>query len=113
MISPTWRPLMRMPDVLLLAVALLLLSLVPAASPAEEDKPLLKPTNLPFNTAADEDDPHAADNGQTLYYTSNGMGKEDIFFVRRKPKGMAWQTKGKVVEDWVSTTVDDRSVFAT
>jgi hypothetical protein len=85
------------------------LPLLPAADPAPG-----KPFNVPINTAADEDDPHVADNGLTLYYTSNARkGKEDIMIARRRLAGAAWPAKGEVLGPYVSTAADDRSVFAT
>jgi hypothetical protein len=75
--------------------------------------PTLKPINLAVNTALDEDEPHVADAGLTLYWTSNKEGKEDIWFARRRTAGASWPAKGQVIEDYVSTKGDDRGVFAT
>ena len=62
---------------LALAAFLPLLPGAPAAKP-------FKPTNLPFNTAADEDDPHLADSGLTLFYSATKGVKDDIMFVSRR-----------------------------
>lgn len=77
------------------------------------DEPAVKPFNVPVNTAADEDEPHVAGDGLTLYYVSNPKGKEDIMVARRKSVAMTWPTKGQVLAEYVSTAADDRSVFAT
>jgi hypothetical protein len=91
------------------AVALGLAALLPCWPAA----PTLKPFNVPVNTAADEDEPHVADAGLTLYWTSNKEGKEDIWFARRRAAAASWPAKGQIIEDYVSTKADDRGVFAT
>ena len=69
----------------LFVVALLLLAaLVVGRSPAPAQEKPLVPTNLPVNTAADEDEPHWADGGTTLYYASNAGKKYEIYVARRK-----------------------------
>src|SRR5262245_52680015 len=89
------------------------LAVVGWLAPARADAPkLLKPVALTVNTRADEDDPHVADRGLTLYYASNAKGKWDIMVSRRRFVRAAWPA-GKVLEDFVSTVGDDRSVCAT
>jgi hypothetical protein len=78
---------------------------------ADGSRPL-KPVALSVNTKADEDDPHAADRGLTLYYAANGKGKWDLLVSRRRSPLQAWPA-GRVLEDYVSTEGDDRSVYAT
>jgi hypothetical protein len=96
----------------LLPVALVaLLALLPPAS-ADATKPL-KPFNVPCNTAADEDEPHVADSGLTLFYTCNKEHKDDIFVTERRKPTDFWPSKGNLLEDYVSSKGDDRSVFAT
>src|ERR1700722_9842505 len=97
---------------LLLPVALFsLLSLLPTAG--ADISEALKPFNVPCNTDADEDEPHVAGDNLTLYYTSNKEKEDDIFVVVRPPKSPVWPAKSKIIEDYVSSKGDDRSVFAT
>jgi hypothetical protein len=91
------------------AFALGLAALLPWLPPG----PTLKPFNNPVNTSADEDEPHVADNGLTLYWTSNKEGKDDIWFTRRRAISSLWPAKGQIIEDYVSTKGEDRGVFAT
>jgi len=98
----------------LLAFALaVLLPWLPAPAAEGAEGSALKPFNVPVNTPADEDEPHVADGGLTLYYTSNAKGKEDLLFARRRTAKLSWPSRGEIVEDYVSTPADDRSVFAT
>jgi hypothetical protein len=78
---------------------------------AGEVKPL-KPVALTVNTDDDEDEPHLADRGLTLYYARTAGGKTDIMVARRRSTRQFWP-KGAVLEDYVSTEADDRSCFAT
>lgn len=87
-------------------VALSAVSAYPPAAP-------VKPVNLACNTAADEDDPHLADNSLTLFYTSRKGSKDDISFTHRRSPLQAWPAKGALIDDYVTTAGDDRSVFAT
>ena len=80
-------------------------------APADAPRPL-KPIALSVNTRADEDDPHVADRGLTLYYAANRKGKWDIMVSRRRNPLQNWPA-GRVLEDYVSTEADDRSVYAT
>jgi len=72
----------------------------------------IKVTALSLNTDADEDEPHLSSSGLTLFYTSTGKKKSDIMVSRRRNKMQAWPA-GKVIEDYVTTEVDDRSAFVT
>jgi hypothetical protein len=89
-----------------LTLGLLLVCLTPAL-PAP---PAVKPTNLPFNTPADEDDPHALTERQLerVFYSSWGGKKYDILF-STWVFGRGW-SKGQEVGPDVQTDVDDRSV---
>src|SRR5206468_12890407 len=91
------------------AVALLL----PCPWPAPADAPkLLKVTPLGVNSAADEDEPHVADRGRTLYYARKIKGKWEIMISRRKNARRPWPT-GEVLQDYIQTEGDDRGAFVT
>jgi Tol biopolymer transport system component len=90
---------------------LAMLAWLPAA-PAQDSKPV-KPTNLPVNTEADEDEPHVADGGLTLYFTSPVKGKEDIWVARRRTASQPWPKKSEILGPYVRTGADDRSCFST
>ena len=79
-----------------------------AAPPARPDGPV----NLSCNTAANEDDPHISSDGRTLFYSSDAKGKYDILMSQRPNLRAAWP-RGKPLDDYVQTKVDDRSVFLT
>jgi hypothetical protein len=97
----------------LLWAAPLALALLGGLCPAPADEPeRLKPVNLGCNTADDEDDPHLADGGVTLYYSARRKGKVGLMVARRKAPRGPWP-KGEPLEDYVATPGDDRSVFAT
>jgi Tol biopolymer transport system component len=80
-------------------------------SPAANPK-LVPAVNLSVNTAADEDDPYVAGNGLVLYYAANAKGKWDIMVSRRTKTSDRWGP-GEVLQDYIQTEVDDRSVCAT
>ncbi len=89
------------------------LAVLSGVLPAPADEPeRLKPIPLTCNTEADEDEPHVADGGLTLYYSALRKAKVDIMVARRAALNKAWP-KGKVLEDYVSTEGDDRSTYAT
>lgn len=94
--------------VFLLLVAVALCSV---SAHAADDK-LAKPTNLAINTKADEDDPYLSSSGLTLWYSSNEKGKFDILMAQRPSLRAAWK-KGQVLDDYIQTKVDDRSVCLT
>ena len=50
----------------------------------------IKPINLPCNTKADEDEPHAASNGLVLYYVSNAKGRFAGTERARRDRGHFW-----------------------
>jgi hypothetical protein len=79
---------------------------------AADDVKLVKPVNLSVNTEADEDDPFLSSSGLTLWFASNAKGKFDILTAQRRNVRSAWG-KGKLLEDYVRTEVDDRSVCLT
>jgi hypothetical protein len=99
----------KIPVVLLAASALAGPSL--SARAAQEVK-AAKPVNLIINTKADEDDPFLSSNGLTLWYASNAAGKYDIMLTQRKSIRVPWG-KGRELQDYVQTEVDDRSVCLT
>lgn len=72
----------------------------------------IKPINAPFNSKADETDPHVGSNGLVLYYASNPKGKFDIFVSKRASARNDWGA-GQVLQDYVQTEVDDRGVSVT
>lgn len=79
-------------------------------SPAQEEK--VKPTPLPVNTDADEDEPHVAENGLTLYFTTNRGKNDDLWFATRKVAGGAWG-KARQLEGYFKEGDDYRGAFAT
>jgi hypothetical protein len=86
------------------------LTLLPAAPPAEP--PRAKVGNLSVNTEADEDDPHIASNNLVLYYSASAKGKWDLMVARRGKIAAPWG-KGMVLQDYIQTEVDDRSLCTT
>src|SRR5436305_1148488 len=93
-------------------VAVLVVAALPLpARPADRPK-LLRPVNLTVNTRADEDDPHVASDGLTLYYASNAKGKFDILVSQRRSTLQVWPA-GRLLEDYVATPADDRGVYVT
>lgn len=100
--------------VLIICILIALLPLFESISIAQSSTPkLLRPFAVPVNTEANEDEPHVADNGLTLYWTSDKEGKDDLWVCRRKSLRVSWPSRGQIVEDYVSTKADDRSLFAT
>ncbi len=98
------RFLPALPAVVLLALALY-------AAPADDPKPP-KPANLDkLNTPADEDEPHLASNGLSLYYSTNANKKIDMLVAQRGSASQPWPA-GKPVLD-INSKGDTRSVFAT
>ncbi|HWG41546.1 MAG TPA: hypothetical protein VN688_02085 [Gemmataceae bacterium] len=81
------------------------------AEAAEEVK-AAKPVNLTINTKADEDDPFLSSNGLMLWYASNAAGKFDLMVSQRRNVVAAW-AKGRILQDYVQTEVDDRSICLT
>jgi hypothetical protein len=95
------------------SIAVLALSLL--ASEAQvwaADEKALQPIHLSVNTNADEEDPHLASNGLTLYYAANGKGKFDIMIAERKTKAAPWGA-GVVLQDYIQTEAADRCPFVT
>src|SRR5262245_44869049 len=79
--------------------------------PALADDDKLKPTALPVNTADDEDEPHVADAGLTLYYGTTVKGKEVVKVARRRVSGGVWG-KATDIDDYVANKGEIRGVFA-
>jgi Tol biopolymer transport system component len=72
---------------------------------------LAKAVNLPFNTKADEDEPHATSNGLGLYYSITGKKKIDLLLSARSTVQSKWGA-GKIPDDFLHTTDgDDKSIF--
>jgi Tol biopolymer transport system component len=71
------------------------------------------PLNVPVNTDGDEDEPHVADNGLTLYFMARRKGKEEIMVASRRTTNQTWPAKSEPLGPYVATAGDDRSVFAT
>jgi hypothetical protein len=107
---PTEKPTMHKVMLIPAALAALLVVFPPASA---DTSAALKPFNVPFNTADDEDEPHVADNGLTIYYTSTKERKDEICVTERRRATLDWPGKGRILEDYVSSKGDDRSVFAT
>ncbi len=76
------------------------------------DKPL-EPVNLTMNTSADEDEPHTADAGLTLYYGVRQKDRELLYSVRRRLARELWPKRGAEVDDYVKNKGDIRGVYAT
>lgn len=95
----------------LLPLAVVFLSL--PTSRGDDTVAKLKPTNLEkLNTEADEDDPHLATDGRSLYYSIGTKGKSEVYVAtKRVAKGGTWPG-GKPVLD-VKSKADARSVFIT
>jgi Tol biopolymer transport system component len=68
--------------------------------------------NLSINTADDEDDPHISSDGRVLYYSANGKKKFDIMFSQRPNLAAAW-SNGIILQDYIQTEGDDRSLCVT
>jgi Tol biopolymer transport system component len=86
------------------------LAVLPAPARPEE-APKIKVVNLGCNTAADEDEPHLASGGSTLYYASNSGKKFDLMVSKRNSVGK-W-SKGEPLGGYVATPADDKSCFVT
>ncbi len=82
-----------------------------------------KPENLgpSINTDGDEQTPFLHPDGQTLYFTSDGlpgMGENDLYFVRRQPDG-SWGTpqnlgypiNTKAAEGTLTVSLDGRTAY--
>jgi len=81
-------------------------------TPGKGPEPL-KPINFDqLNTAGDEDDPFPASDGLQMYYAANAKGKWDILVSSRRARTQPWPA-GKLVEGFIRTEADDRSVFLT
>jgi hypothetical protein len=98
--------------VVFLLVVLVAVAWCSVSTRAADDDKLAKPTNLAINTKADEDDPYLSSSGLTLWYSSNEKGKFDILMAQRPSLRAAWK-KGQVLDDYIQTKVDDRSVCLT
>src|SRR5262245_10532007 len=94
-----------------LLCCLLVLGIVALPGRAADDK--LKPTNITsINTEGDEDEPHVADGGLTLYYGIVKNGKELVNVATRKTSGGAWG-KPTPIDTYVTNKGDVRGVYAT
>jgi hypothetical protein len=89
----------------------LFLGLLALAMPAAEP-PALQPSNLPINTARDEDDPHVSSSNLSLYYVSNANKKREIMVSVRKTVNDPWPA-GQRVPQFQSKDSDFRSPFLT
>jgi hypothetical protein len=91
-----------------LSCSLLALACGPLASAQEK----AKITPLPVNTPGDEDEPHLADAGLTLYFTANPKeGKDDLMIATRSRIGGPW-TKAEILQDYIQTRGNDRGCYA-
>jgi WD40-like Beta Propeller Repeat len=87
--NPTMHKLPLVAVALLSAAVLLSTSRAPSA---DKDLPkLLKPTNLAFNTKADEDEPHIASDGRRLLYISTSEGKSTLYASTRALPTQPWR----------------------
>jgi hypothetical protein len=95
------------------AAALLLGVAAFVAAGSAQEPALLKPINLDkLNTDKDENDPHISANGLQLYYSFKGKDKYDILVATRRSASQPW-ARGKLVNGFIQTDADDRSVFLT
>jgi hypothetical protein len=91
----------------------LLAATAPVASVEKHQPGVLKPINLEkLNSEKDEDDPHPASDGLHFYFASNRRGKFDIFESTRIRRNQPWPA-AKLVDGYVQTKGDDRSLFVT
>lgn len=100
---------MRRPFILL-GLLLTLLMTTTKANRADEA------TSIPvhaatFNSDKDEDEPHVADGGLTLYYTE--ATTQEIRFSRRKSVSATWPEKTSPIGEYVRNKGETRSVYAT
>jgi hypothetical protein len=86
---------------------LLMLCILTLPGLAADDK--LKPTALAVNTDADEDEPHVADGGLSLYYGVTVKGKELVNVARRKMASGPWG-KSSAIDAYVTNKGDVRGV---
>jgi hypothetical protein len=97
---------------LLLPLTLAALPLLLPGAPVETGKPP-KPFNVPCNTAEDEDEPHVADAGLTLYFTGLRKESEELMAARRRLASQPWPAKANAIDDYVKNKGDIRGVYAT
>jgi len=91
----------------------LLLAALGLSARADEPKTLLKPTNLTVNSAADEDEPHTASDGLTLYFArKNARGKWELMASTRTGTAQAWRAAEPIDVNFALDN-DARSVFVT
>jgi hypothetical protein len=104
-----------------LALALLTVALAGVTLAAEEPR-LVKPINLAINTRDDEDEPHVASDGKTLYYSvkvkAKGKEKEKegtrqaIAYTTRTATTRPWG-KAHLFDDFFEAESEVRGVFLT
>jgi len=95
----------------LLCCLLLPLGTVALPGRAADDK--IEPTNITsVNTDADEDEPHVADAGRTLYYGITKNGKELVNVATRRTASGPWG-KPSPIETYVTNKGDVRGVYST
>src|SRR6476469_8588548 len=97
------NPAMRKP----LPYCLLLTCLFTLSGLAADAK--LKPNPLAVNTDADEDEPHVADGGVTLYYGVTVKGQELVNVARRRVASGPWG-KATAIDAYVTNKGDVRGV---
>ena len=78
-----------------------------------EEGTMIEVINLPFNTSADEDDPHVTEGGLALYYTLSAKDREDLHVARRRMATQKWSAKTTLIDDYVSNKGKTRGAFAT
>jgi hypothetical protein len=74
----------------------------------------VQPIHLGVNTEADEDEPFLSSSSLRLFYCSNAKDKKkmDIMMSQRGGTTRPWP-RGNILEGYVRTPADDRSVFVT
>jgi hypothetical protein len=97
-----------------LPATLLALALgLPVLAPAADTTKRLEPINLPINTPADEDEPHVGDSSRTLYWLSLTRKDQILFHAQRRQVKDLWPKKGEEIDDYVKNKGDIRGVYAT
>lgn len=97
---------------LLLAPLCLGVVVLLAPAPAADDDTPPMPVNLACNTPDSEDEPHVSSDLRTLFYASNAAGHWDVHVSRRASTAAPWG-KGFVLEDYLNSKDDEKSVFVT
>src|SRR5215470_19605343 len=75
------------------ALAFLAVALLPLLGAPADTPKLLRPFNVPVNGDGDEDEPHVAGDGRTLYFTAPTGGKDEVRYARRRSAVQPWPAR--------------------